>query len=93
MSKVSSLPAVRTEPEFKEQVVKACKELNLNYSTVVTHLLEKWVTGQIKLELELDQEFIDAAKTALHSQQGEELLDNLLHNFDPERDYAETTSV
>jgi len=87
MPKAASLPAVRTDPDFKGQVTEACSKLNLTYSTVVTRLLEQWLTGDIKLKMELDEEFTTAAKEAFESNRGRAAFQKLENNYDPNRSY------
>ena len=53
MAKETTFPGIRTNQEFKDQVYEACDSIGLKYSNVVTRLLERWVSGEVKLEMEL----------------------------------------
>ena len=85
--KTVTLPPIRTTPELKEKVIRACESLDLKYATVITHLLREWVTGKIELKMELDSDFIASAREAFASDDVQRVLNELADNYGPERTY------
>ena len=93
MLKEAELPRVRTKPDFRKKVFKACESIDMNYSTVVTRLLERWLVGDIQLEIELDQQFIATAEAAINSPRGQAALKDFAKNHDPKRKYPNAIPV
>ncbi len=91
--KTVTLPPIRTTPELKEKVVRACETLDLKYATVITHLLRGWVTGEIELNMALDSDFIASAGEAFASAGAQKALNELAENYDPERAYPNAIKV
>lgn len=93
MRKATELPRVRTQPDFKDKVFDACESINLKYSTVVTRLLERWLSGDVDLKMELDQQFIKAATAAFESPRGKDALKKFSEIYEPNKEYPEATLV
>jgi len=91
--KTVTLPPIRTTPELKEKVVRACESLDLKYATVITHLLREWVTGKIELNMGLDSDFIASAREAFASDGVQNTLRELAENYDPERTYPNAIKI
>ncbi len=89
MAQQTEFPKIRTDREFKDRVFEACKTLNLKYSVVVKRLLERWLAGEIELEMKLDKKFIEAVKAAVNSPEGQTALQELGNAYDPKREYPE----
>ena len=49
--KKTSFPTISTEKDFKISITKACKELGVSFSFITKKLLEKWLNGEITIEL------------------------------------------
>jgi hypothetical protein len=77
MKKSASFPSVRATPELKDQVQDACDHLGVKYAMVINNLLEQWVTGRAKLDLELDPKFVAEAKVALESEETQALFEQV----------------
>ncbi|MDI6794009.1 MAG: hypothetical protein QME81_14290 [bacterium] len=82
-----TLLEVMTTPEFKERVEHTCQEFHLNYATVVIRLLEEWLNGDIRLDIEPDPEFVASAHEAFRSEQVQQTLKQLGTQYDPTRTY------
>ncbi|MBL4621957.1 MAG: hypothetical protein JKY89_06120 [Immundisolibacteraceae bacterium] len=75
--KLATLPPVRSDEDFKEKVMKACNQVGLSYSVVLTKLLEDWLQGSHKLEFELDQDFINSCKRVINSDKAKDIFMDL----------------
>lgn len=93
MQKTAKLPTIQAESEFKKKVFEACESMNLDYSQVVTRLLEKWLAGDVLLDQELDQQFIEAAEAAIHSPRGQKALQSFAQHYDPNREYPDAIKL
>lgn len=91
-NKKAMLPSVRSTDELKNQVLKACDSVHLNYSTVINNLLAAWVSGKVKLDFDLDSDFVENAKSALESDEAQDSLFKLAKNY-KQRSYTETIKI
>ena len=86
------LPSVRATDELKIQVQEACDALGIKYATVVNNLLKQWVSGKVRLDTELDADFIKSAKIALESEEVQGAFKKLGENYQ-ERSYPEAINT
>lgn len=84
-----SFPQVRTVPEFKGRVFAACASQQLSYSTLVTKLLEQWLSGNVDLEEVLDRQFSADCTAALDSSRTQRAFRKLAQHHDPRRTYPD----
>jgi len=82
-----TLPEIMTTSEFKAQVEHACQSFHVNYSTVVTCLLEAWMRGDVLLDIEPDHDFLSNAHKALRSDKVRQAIRQLGTRYDPDRRY------
>ena len=92
-TKIASLPSIRTVPELAEKVREACASLELPYSMVVENLLRQWVSGNVRLQMELDPDFVANAKAALESEKSQKSMRKLAEGFKKNREYPETIQI
>ena len=86
--KMSLLPGVRTTKSFREQIMSACDQVGLAYATVVSRLLQDWVTGKVKLDFELDADFVRTAEEAFRSPETQKKLGQLALHLEKNVDYS-----
>ena len=66
----------------------------MNYSTVVTKLLEDWLKGYTKIEFELDAEFVEACTEVIESNEVQDALVKLAkHHKKSKRTYKNAVSI
>ena len=92
-TKIASLPSIRTAPELAEKVREACATLELPYSMVVENLLRQWLSGTVKLQMELDPDFVANAKAALESEESQKAMRKLAEGFKKNREYPEAIKI
>jgi hypothetical protein len=87
------LPPIRTSSTIKEQVLEACKSINLNYSAVTTNLLSAWLEGKIQLQTELDPDFVANAKKALEMEETQSAFLKLAKHHKKKKTYKNTIKI
>ena len=87
-AKMTLLPGVRATKSFRDQVMKACDSVGLAYSSVVSHLLQHWMIGKVKLDFDLDEDFVRMAQEALHSPKMKTMMEKLALHLEKNVDYS-----
>ena len=84
---VTILPEIATSTTFKKKIAQQCDKLHVSYGTVVLRLLEKWVAGDIDLDIEPDPEFVASAHEAFRTEAVQKALQQLGERYDANRTY------
>ena len=92
-TKIASLPSIRTATGLAKKVRDACDTLKLPYSIVIENLLKQWISGKIKLQMELDPDFVANAKAALESEDSQKAMHQMAKGFGKNREYSEAIKI